>query len=99
MTPDRREQGTIGDEIAPWSYKVETPSSTFRKNRRNIIRLPVEDILPTRPGSHDSDSDKITSDDKSQSGESGGGLPSPPHSFRQNSRVMYQPDHYDSCAR
>ena len=38
--PDRREQGTIGDEIAPQSHDVETPSGTFRRNRRDIIHLP-----------------------------------------------------------
>ena len=35
LVPDRREQGTVGDEIAPQSYEVETPSGTFRGNRRN----------------------------------------------------------------
>ena len=29
---DRREQGTVGDEIAPRSYKVATPSGTYRRN-------------------------------------------------------------------
>ena len=96
--PDRREQGTIGDEIAPRSYKVETPSGTYRRNRRDIIRLPAEDISPGRPESHDSDSDETMSDDRSQSGESGRGLPSPlTHSLRQSSRVTYQPDYYDLC--
>ena len=33
---DRREQEIVGDEIAPRSYKVETPSSMFRRNRRDI---------------------------------------------------------------
>ena len=55
--PDRREQGTIGDEIAPRSYKVKSPSNTFRRNRRDIICLSAEDMSPTRPESHDSDSD------------------------------------------
>ena len=97
--PDRREQGTVGGEIAPRSYEVETPSSTFRRNRRDIIHLPAEDISPTRLESHDSDSDETTSEDGSQSGESGGGLPSPlTHSLRWSSRVTYQPDRYDPCA-
>ena len=68
-------QGTIKDEIAPWSYEVETPSGVFRRNRRDIIHLPIEDLLPTRPESHDLESDKTTSENRSQSG---GGLPSPP---------------------
>ena len=75
--PDRREQGTVGNEIAPQSYEVETPSGVFRRNRRDIIHLPTEDVSPTRPESHDSDSDETTSEDRSQSGESGGGLSSP----------------------
>ena len=35
--PGRREQGTVGDEIASQSYtcKVETSSGMFRTNRRN----------------------------------------------------------------
>ena len=64
--PDRREQGTVGDEIAPWPYEVETPSSTFRRNRRDIIHLLAEDISPTTPESHKSDSE-TTSDSQSQS--------------------------------
>ena len=52
--PDMREQVIVGDEIAPRSYEVETSSSTFRRNRRDIIRLPSEDISPTRPKSHNS---------------------------------------------
>ena len=72
--PDRREQGTIGDELAPQSCEVETPSGTFRRNRRDIIHLPAEVISHTRPESHESDSE-TTSDKLSQSG---GGLPSSP---------------------
>ena len=74
--PDRREQGTVGDEIAPRSYEVDTPISTFRRNRRDIFHLPTEDISPERPESHEYDSE-TTSDDKSHSGESGGRLLSP----------------------
>ena len=101
--PDRREQRTIGGEITPQSYEVETPSGTFRRSRRDTIRLPAEDISPTRPESHDSDTDETMSDDRSQSGlsrESGGRLLSPPtHSLWRSSRVTYQPNRYDSCAR
>ena len=75
--PNRREQGTVGDEIAPRSYEVETPSGTFRRNRRDKIHLPAEDISATRPESHDPDSDETTSEDWSQSGDSGGGLLTP----------------------
>ena len=96
--PDRKEQANVGDEIAPWSYmyKVKTPSGLFRKNRRGIIHLPTEDISPESPESHDSDSDETMSDDKSQSEESGGGLPSPPtHSLQRSDGVMYRPYCYN----
>ena len=87
--PDRKEKGTVGDEIAPRSYEVETPSST-RRNRRDIIRLPAEDISPGRPESHDFDSNETMSDDRSRLRESGGGFPSPPtHSLWWSSRVTY----------
>ena len=35
---DRREQGTVGDEIAP-RCEVETPFGTFRRNRRDRFHL------------------------------------------------------------
>ena len=72
--PDRGERGTIGDEIVPRWYQVETPSSTFRRNGRDVIHLPAEDIFPRRPESHESDSEIIYEDQSL----SGGGLPSPP---------------------
>ena len=64
-----------------------------------VINLFAEDISPEGPESHDSDSDETTSEDKSQSGESEGGLPSPPtHPFWWGSRFTYQPDQYYLCA-
>ena len=64
--PDMREQGTIGNEIAPWSYEVETPAvqCMFKRNWRYIIHLPAEDISSTTPDleSHESNSE-MTSDD------------------------------------
>ena len=80
---DRSELGTIRDEIVPRLYE-ETPSDTFRRNRRDIIHFPTEDVSPTTPDSHEPDSE-MTSDDQSQSE---GGFPSPPtHSLRTNSQV------------
>ena len=38
--PDRREQGTVGDEVAPWSYEVETPSSTFKEKQERYNSSP-----------------------------------------------------------
>ena len=37
--PDRREQGTVGGEIAPWSYEVETPSELGEIGEIRIISL------------------------------------------------------------
>ena len=65
---DRREQGTVGYDIAPRSYKVGTPSGTFRRNRRDIIHLPAKYISLGISESHDSDLNKTTSEDRSQSG-------------------------------
>ena len=75
--PDRREQGTVLDEITPRSYKVEIPSCMFRRNRTDIICLLTEDISPGRPKSHDFETNEATSNDRFLSGESRGGLPSP----------------------
>ena len=44
--PDRKQRGTIGDQVIPRSYQVETPSCTFRCNRRDIVRLPTEEGSP-----------------------------------------------------
>ena len=63
--------------MGPLSYEVETPSGMFRRKRIDIIHLSTEDISPGRPVSHDSNSDETTSEDRSESGESGGGLLSP----------------------
>ena len=94
--PDSTEQRTVRDEITPRSYEVETPSCTFRRNRRDIIHLLVEDILPQRPESHDYESKEMTSEDRTQSG---GGFLSPlTHCRRWSSHVMYNPDLDDPCA-
>ena len=78
---------------------IETLNRTFRINRRDVIRLPVEDILPTRSEIHDSDLDEKTCEDRSQSGESGEWLPSPStHSLQQSSRVTHQPNCNNHCA-
>ena len=85
--------------MAPWSYEVETPSSMFMRSRRDRIHFPSGDISPGSPASHNSDSEETTSEDRSQSGESGGGLPSPPiRSLRRSSSMTCNPDCYDPCA-
>ena len=72
--PDRRERGTIGDEIAQRSYKVETSSDMFRRNRRDTIHLPGEE---GSPGVQDLDQE-TTSHDPSQTGGESLTSPVPP---------------------
>ena len=74
--PDRREQATVRDEMAPRSCEMEIPSGAFRRYKRDIVHLSGENISPGRT-ELDSDSE-TTSEGQSHSGESGGGLPSPP---------------------
>ena len=90
--PDRRERGTIGDKVTPRSYQVETPSGAFRRNRRDIIRLPTEE---GSPGIQDSDQE-TTSDDQSRTGGESRTPPVPPP--RRSTRITYKPDYYDPCA-
>jgi len=37
--PDRESEGSAGDEVAPHSYEVTTPDGTYRRNRRDLIRM------------------------------------------------------------
>ena len=39
MDTRQERTGTVRNEIAPRSHEVETPSGTFRRNRRDIIHL------------------------------------------------------------
>ena len=71
----------------------KTTSGTFK---RNIIRLPTEVISPESPEKHNCDSDETTSDERSQLGKSGAGLPSQlTRSLCRGIRLMYQLDYYD----
>lgn len=38
---DRQESGTISSQVAPRSYIVDTPSGTYRRNRRGLSALPL----------------------------------------------------------
>ena len=89
-----RQEGTrtVGGEIAPHSYKVETPSGTFRWNKRDIVCLPVEEN-PRRCWDPDPE---MTSDDQVQSG--GESFTPPVHPTRMSSRITSRPDYSDPCA-
>ena len=47
---DGREQGTVGDEIAPRSYEVETSSDTFRRKKRDTIHLLTDNTISNLQG-------------------------------------------------
>ena len=38
--PDRAEEASVEEEVGPQSYCVTTPDGSYRRNRRDIIRLP-----------------------------------------------------------
>ena len=38
--PDRKEEGMVQEEVAPRSYRVNTPEGTVRRNRRVLVRMP-----------------------------------------------------------
>ena len=92
---DRRERGTVGNQVSPRSYRVKTPSGSFRRNRRDIITpLPEENDAKRTPERSDA-----------QTG-SNVGRSTPPSSSpcrstlpRRSTRITYQPDRYNLCAR
>ena len=54
--PQRQSEGEVQREVAPQSYTVESEGDTFRRNRRDLIRLP--DSEPDEPvqSAHSNDS-------------------------------------------
>ena len=38
--PDRQEEASVAQEVGPESYEVTTPEGSYRRNRRDLIRLP-----------------------------------------------------------
>ena len=91
--PDRNERGTIGDQVGPRSYQVETPTGNFRRNRKDIIPIPRDEVLSGESESQDTEAD--TEADTVASG-------SPPQELslspRRSRRVTYKPFRYDPCA-
>lgn len=51
--PDRRAEATVREEVGPQSFQVESSDGSYRRNRRDIIRLPdpseVEEMDSTLP--------------------------------------------------
>ena len=41
--PDREEEAVVQEEVAPRSYRVNTPEGTVRRNRRGLVRMPETD--------------------------------------------------------
>lgn len=86
--PDRREEGTVGDQVGPRSYQVDTPSGTFRRNRRDLIPIPRKEAPPGGPESQSTETDAVNDSSTQET--------STP---RRSRRITYHPDRYDPCAR
>ena len=53
--PDREAEGEVQEEVAPNSYIVEGPDGSYRRNRRDIIRLPPPSEMTSPSEAHCSD--------------------------------------------
>ena len=47
---DRRETGTVGNQVSPRSYRVKTPCGSFRRNKRDITPLLEVNDTKRTPG-------------------------------------------------
>ena len=45
--PDREEEAVVQEEVAPRSYRVNTPEGTVRRNRRGLVHMPETDSQST----------------------------------------------------
>ena len=88
--PDRNERGTVGDQVGPRSYRVETPTGEFRRNRRDVIPIPREEVLSGGSESQDTEADTVVNKSPPQ------GLSLSP---RRSKRITYKPFRYDPCAK
>ena len=41
--PDQETSGIIVDETTPQSHVVETSDGSYRRNRKHLVRLPVQE--------------------------------------------------------
>ena len=81
--PDRNESGTVRDQVGPRSHRVETPTGEFRRNRRDIIPIPREEVLSGGSESQDTEEDTVVNKALSP---------------RRSKRITYKPFRYDPCA-
>ena len=88
--PGRNERGTVGDQVGPRSYRVGTPTGEFRRNRRDILPIPREEVLSGGSESQDTEADTVANQSPPQ------GLPLSP---RRSRRITYKPFRYDPCAK
>ena len=51
--PDRESEGTVREEVSPRSHIVETADGSYRRNRRQLVRLPSSDIVQETEPSED----------------------------------------------
>lgn len=73
--PSHNCEATVGNEVAPRSYEVTTPSgATIRRNRRDLTAMPEQTRSPERPPSsdmteHDSSDDTSIEDGNAEGAE------------------------------
>ena len=80
---DKNERGTVRDQVGPRSHRVETPTGEFRRNRRDIIPIPREEVLSGGSESQDTEEDTVVNKALSP---------------RRSKRITYKPFRYDPCA-
>lgn len=57
--PDRQTEGEVREEVTPRSYQIESSDGTYRRNRKDIIRLPDTEV--SHPSSSTEPSETATS--------------------------------------
>jgi transposase InsO family protein len=96
---DRKERGTVGEQIGPRSYEVETPSGSFRRNRRSLVTLPqaLEETQNIPTQSTDGLQDVIQTEIESTETNVFPTVPATPIA-RRSTRITFQPNRYDPSA-
>ena len=59
--PDRRTEATVQEEVGPQSFQVESADGSYRRNRRDIIRLPTSSEVETRDSTQQNEPTETTS--------------------------------------
>lgn len=81
---DRQERGAVEEQVGPRSYDVETPSGSYRRNRKNLISLPQPSLGSEQASIGNEETNILPSQPT---------LSTPP--IRRSTRTTYPPDRYD----